>query len=642
MKYITSIIIIFLIGIELLKAQYTVSSPNQRSHFSINTSKDGQIIGEVFWGNLKVLSTQIINFEFHKTIPDLEKNLAITGVKTSTISEVWTPVLKRYAEVQNNYNEIVLDIQEEIFPKRKLQVTARAYDDGIAYRLNFLGPDCGIDYKISEENTRFSFDKDYRCWAADHRKFISSQESSFKKLNISELSSEMLIGLPLTMQISDNCYASITEAGLTDYSGIYLKKSDMNKLTLKSVLAPRIDNQQDVKVIRKVPFETPWRVVILGDAPGKLIESELVCNLNPSCAIQDPSWIKPGISAWDNWFSRDVKMEQDTIKEFIDLASEMGWPYMLVDWQWYGAYNRPEADITKAASNLNMPELLGYAKGENVRLLLWLYWTDVNRSNWDSVCALYHQWGIAGVKIDFMDRDDQEMVEWYEKIVKTAAKHELLVNFHGAFKPTGLRRTYPNLITREGIMGNEWNKWSMMITPEHICTIPFTRMLAGPMDFTPGCFENRTPEKFKIGIPTNTMVTRSNTLAQFVVFDSPLTVACDHPNNYRGQIGIEFLKKVKTVWDDTKVLNGSIGNYITMARRNKQTWFIGALNNSENRTISINLDFLGNGTYKMISFEDGLSPDQAIRKESIVAKSSVLSISLASGGGFATYLEPIK
>jgi alpha-glucosidase len=451
----------------------------------------------------------------------------------------------------------------------------------------------------------------------------------------------MLIGLPLTMQISDDCYASITEAGLTDYSGIYLKRNDLDKLTLKSVLAPGI-KQQDAKVIRKVPFETPWRVVILGDAPGKLIESELVCNLNPSCAIQDPSWIKPGISAWDNWFSRDVKMEQDTIKEFIDLASEMGWPYMLVDWQWYGSYNRPEADITKAASNLNMQELLGYAKGKNVNLLLWLYWTDVNRSNWDSICALYHQWGIAGVKIDFMDRDDQEMVEWYEKIVKTAAKHELLVNFHGAFKPTGLRRTYPNLITREGIMGNEWNKWSLMITPEHICTIPFTRMLAGPMDFTPGCFENRTPEKFKIGIPTNTMVTRSNTLAQFVVFDSPLTVACDHPNNYRGQIGIEFLKKVKTVWDDTKVLNGSIGNYITMARRNKQTWFIGALNNSENRTISINLDFLGNGTYKMISFEDGLSPDQAIRKESIVAKSSVLSISLASGGGFATYLEPIK
>lgn len=643
MKYIAAIIIIFLIGIKLLQAQYTVNSPNQRSHFSINALKDGKIIGEIFWGNLKVLSIQIVNFKFGNTMPDLEKNLAIMGVKTSTKSEVWTPVLKRYTEVQNNYNEITLEIQEAVFPKRKLQVTARAYDDGIAYRLNFLGPDHGIDYKISEENTMFSFDEDHLCWAADHRKFISPQESLFQKLNISELSPGMLIGLPLTMKISDDCYASVTEAGLSDYSGFYLKKNDMNKLTLKSVLAPGIDNQQDAKVTRKVPFETPWRVVILGDAPGKLIESELVCNLNPSCAIQDPSWIKPGISAWDNWFSRDVKMEPETIKEFIDLASEMGWPYMLVDWQWYGEYNKPEADITKAAPNLNMQELIRYAKEKNVRLFLWLYWTDVNRSNWDSVCALYHQWGIAGVKIDFMNRDDQEMVNWYEKIVKTAAKHKLLIDFHGAYKPTGLRRTYPNLVTREGVLGNEWNKWSLMVTPEHICTIPFTRMLAGPMDFTPGCFINKTPDQFKIGRPTNSMVTRSNTLAQFVVFDSPLTVACDHPDNYRGQTGIEFLKKVKTVWDDTKVLNGSIGDYITMVRRYEKTWFIGALNSSESRKISIPLDFLPDGSsYKMISFEDGHSPDQVIRKENVVTKSSVLSISLAPGGGFAAYFEPIK
>lgn len=641
MKYIIAIVVFFLSSIELLHAQHTVSSPNQRVRFSIYASPGGNIMGEIFWGDRKVVSTQLANFEFQNTMPDLKTNLAITGAKTSIVDEVWTPVLKRYSEVKNNYREITLDIQEQVFPRRMLQLIARAYDDGIAFRVKFMGPDHGIDYKISEENTLFSFDDDPLCWAADHRKFISPQESVFQKLKISELTPEMLIGLPLTIQVSNDCYASITEAGLTDYSGIYLKRNDLDKLTLKTVLAPGI-MQQDAKVIKEVPFETPWRVVMLGETPGKLIESELICNLNPDCEILDPSWIKPGISAWDNWFSRDVKMEPETIKEYIDLASEMGWPYMLVDWQWYGEYNKPEADITKAASNLNLQELIRYAKEKNVRLMLWLYWTDVNRSDWDSVCALYYQWGIAGVKIDFMDRDDQEMVNWYEKIVKTAAKHKLLVNFHGAYKPTGFRRTYPNLVTREGILGNEWNKWSLIVTPEHICTIPFTRMLAGPMDFTPGCFINKTHDEFRIGVPTNSMVTRSNTLAQFVVFDSPLTVACDHPDNYRGQAGIEFLKKVKTVWDDTKVLNGSIGNYITMARRHEQTWFIGALNNSEGRKISIPLNFLPDGSYKMISFEDGLSPDQAHRKDIIVTKSSVFSVSLAPGGGFAAYLEPIK
>ena len=180
---------------------------------------------------------------------------------------------------------------------------------------------------------------------------------------------------------------------------------------------------------------------------------------------------------------------------------------------------------------------------------------------------MYKKWGAAGVKIDFMDRDDQEMVNWYHRIVTTAAKHELMVDFHGAYKPTGWRRTYPNLMTREGVMGNEYNKWSYRVTPEHICTLPFTRMLAGPMDYTPGGFLNRMPDKFRNGTPANVLGSRANTLAQFVVFDSPYTVACDHPDNYKGQIGVDFLKKVKTVWDDTKVLNGAVGEYITTARR---------------------------------------------------------------------------
>jgi alpha-glucosidase len=334
----------------------------------------------------------------------------------------------------------------------------------------------------------------------------------------------------------------------------------------------------------------------------------------------------------------------------------MGWPYQLIDWQWYGTFNKPEADITKVAPQLDMPGILAYAKSKNVKCWVWLYNTDVDRSDWDKACALYESWGIAGVKIDFMDSDDQQMVNWYHRIVKTAAKYHLMVNFHGAYKPDGFRRTYPNLVTREGVLGNEYNKWSLRITPEHLTTLPFTRMLAGPMDFTPGGFLNRIPEKFKNhiihneptigGEPAQVLGTRAAQLAQFVIYDSPLQVVCDAPENFKGQIGVEFLKKVKTMWDDTKIVNGQIGEYITTVRRSGKEWFIGSMTNSEARTLDVKLDFLDAGKYKLIAFEDApdanINAEKAVRTSRTVKKGDVINIKMAPGGGFAAWLEPTK
>lgn len=275
-----------------------------------------------------------------------------------------------------------------------------------------------------------------------------------------------------------------------------------------------------------------------------------------------------------------------------------------------------------------------------------MYNTDVFRFDFEEACALFEKWGIAGIKIDFMDSDDQEMVNWYHKVVKTAAKYHLMVDFHGAYKPTGWRRTYPNLVTREGVLGNEYNKWSLRVTPEHLCTLPFTRMLAGPMDFTPGGFLNRNPDKFLNGTPANVLGTRSNTLAQFVVFDSPFMVACDHPKNYYGQVGEEFLKQVKSMWDDTKVLNGEIGKYITMARRNGEKWFVGSMNNSESRELEISLSFLPEGNFRMISFSDNeqtvKNAEIAQQTETVVQKNSTVKINMVPGGGFAAWLEPVQ
>ena len=251
-------------------------------------------------------------------------------------------------------------------------------------------------------------------------------------------------------------------------------------------------------------------MILVGDNPGRFIESEIVQALNPPCAIEDTSWIRPGMSAWDHWWSGEVKMEMPVVKEYIDFAAKQGWPYMLVDWQWYGPFNTPDADITRTAPQIDMPELLAYAKERGVRLWLWLYSSDVTRNDaFEEAFALYAKWGVAGVKIDFMDRHDREIVNWYRRIAAAAAKNRLMLDFHGAYAPDGIERTYPNLLTREGVLGEEFSKFSRSITPDHNVTLAFTRMLAGPMDYTPGGFLNVAASDFKMQSPTLVMNTRA-------------------------------------------------------------------------------------------------------------------------------------
>jgi alpha-glucosidase len=617
-----------------------------------------------FQGKAVLINSGIL-FHFRQA-PSLGNDMKVVRTSEKIINETWTPVLKRTATIQNNCRELTIELQEVKSPQRRMNLVFRAYDDGVAFRTEFIGPDNKHRYQLTEEVTTFNFTDNHDCWAANHGNFKSPQESPYPKRKLSEITEQMLIGLPMTLKVSDNCYAAITEAQISDYPGMYLKQENAKTgYSLVSKLSPippknapssylPTDMDNSVKAIFGFPHKTPWRVIMLGDAPGRLVESEIVMNLNDPCAIADPSWIKPGLCAWDHWWSGEVKMDNETLKKYIDLASEMGWPYQLIDWKWYGSHNNPEANIIQPAPHIDMPGILAYAKSKNVKCWVWLYWSDINNSDWDKVCETYKSWGVAGVKIDFMDRDDQEMVKWYDRIVTTAAKYQLMVNFHGAYKPDGYRRTYPNLLTREGVLGNEWNKWSLLVTPEHMVTLPFTRMLAGPMDFTPGGFLNRTPDKFEnhkfgptfTGKQAQVLGTRALQLAQFVVYDSPLTVVCDAPENYKNQIGVDFLKKVKTMWDDTRIVNGQIGEYITSVRRSGKEWFIGSMTNSEARTLDVTLDFLGEGKYKLIAFEDApdadVNAEKAVRTAKTVKKGDVVTIKMVSGGGYAAWIEPLK
>jgi alpha-glucosidase len=293
-----------------------------------------------------------------------------------------------------------------------------------------------------------------------------------------------------------------------------------------------------------------------------------------------------------------------------------------------------------------MDEVRRFAKEKGVRLWLWLYWTDADRDDaYKRAFALYEQWGIAGVKIDFMDRDDQDMVNWYEKMTRAAAEHHLMINFHGAFKPTGLNRTFPNQITREGVLGNEYNRWSTRVTPEHKLTLPFTRFLAGPGDFTPGGFLNRQPAQFKPD-PKAAEVqgTRSAELALFVAYESPLCCVCDHPSHYHQQPGADFLKLVPTVWDDTRVLDGAVGEHLVIARRSGKQWFLGALTDRHARTMTVKLDFLDPGRWRLRLWKDApdcsIHADHLLTEDRVVRPTDTLHLSLAPAGGAVARLRP--
>jgi len=385
MKSISFLFLLFSLFTYQATAQFTVVSPDRKVEAKVNIGET--ISYSVFFNGKTVLLDSPIGFTFEKA-PPLEADMKTIESINSEINETWEPVLKRKTEVLNHCNQLELYLAESRFPNRKINLTFRAYNDGIAFRTEFLGEQKKHQFIITDEKTSFCFPDDFTCWAANHKGYESHQENEYFKHRLSELEKEWVIGLPMTVRVDNECYVAITEANLINYAGMYLKPAaGKNNFCIKTQLAPLPGEKEDGnKVILDLPHKTPWRVVMIGETAGRLIESEIITNLNESCAIEDPSWIKPGISAWDHWWSGRVKMNTKTIKEYIDLASEMGWPYQLIDWQWYGQYNLPDADITSVHDSVNMPDVLEYARKKNVRCWLWLYWADVNRSDFDKAC----------------------------------------------------------------------------------------------------------------------------------------------------------------------------------------------------------------------------------------------------------------
>ena len=416
-------------------------------------------------------------------------------------------------------------------------------------------------------------------------------------------------------------------------------------------------------VVSQTPRATPWHVAMIARKPGGLVESNIIANLATPSQLQDTSWIKPGIMAWDKWWSIDGYGNLASDMEYVDLAADMGWPYMLVDWGWCTPVMPepcaldPKAELTVNKDALDLPALFEHAKKKNVKLILWLHSNNVNRIGIEKTLAACAKMGAAGVKIDFMNRSDQGIVKWYEEVLATAAKHRLLVNFHGAYVPTGLARTWPNYITQEGILGNEYSKFGschpgtkMACDPKHHITLPFTRGLLGPGDFTPGGFLNRTIKDWRGGSPTQVMGTRARQLALAAVIDSPLLCMADSPANYRTKDGfapgLEFFRDLPTVWDETRVLSANLAEHIVEARRKGNAWVVAAMNDDKPLTLKVPLDFLKEGEYTVRVFADKpeweTTPAEITDEVRTVKAGDILEIMMATHGGFAAKIERNK
>lgn len=575
--------------------------------------------------------------------------------KQRSVDEQYRWVVGKTATARDRFNEITVSLRERNQTARRLDVILRAYDDGVALRYVIPSQPGIQELQLRGEMTEFAFPADYACHGLNIGHMFSSHEGEFDPVSASKMREHNLFDLPLTCRLpSGRTSFAITEADLHNYAGMYLAGRGNGELGVATRLGRHPTQPTTAPVVRlqmtSQGIVTPWRVIMMADTQGKLIESTLIANLNPPTKLTDTSWIIPGKTAWDWWSGPYLPppakgdMDMPTMQRYIDFAAAAGFPYMVVDAGWYwgtgeGGTAPSEADVTRMAPGMDIPKLVKYAAERKVGLWLWVQWEVLDRKM-DEALALYRKWGVKGIKVDFMDRSDQWMVDYYHRLMSKAAEQRLMVDMHGAYPPTGLYRTYPNYMTQEGVMGAEYNKWSRRVTATHNVTVPYTRMLLGPIDYTPGGFRNVSPAEFRINnSPPFVQTTRGQALAMFVVYDSPLQMVSDSPDAYENAAGFDFVKMVPTSWDETRFVQGNVAEYIVLARRKGDVWYLGAMTNESSRDVTIPLEFLGNGSYRAQVWEDGASPQAVQQRTASATRNDRITLKLAASGGAVVRFE---
>lgn len=644
--------ILILMSSSLGAQDYRITSPDGNLVMTVHNGE--KLTYDLSMGGRTLIAESPMGFSF-KGEEDMDGGFSVTGTPSvRSGEEAWTPVVKnRHARCSVPYNTITLKLREKSGAFRNMGLEVRMMDGAAAFRYTLYGNmNAGMRY-ITKELTGFCLPSDAALYKSnfeyadkDHP-FKSPQEGEFKRTPVRELEAGEPVGLPCLIQADADTWMAVTEAHLDNFPAFHITAGEAvgDRQMLHPCLTPLFTEPETELCARfDEEFSSSWRVIMAADTPGRFIETDVIQSLNPPCAIKDPSWVKAGMSSWDHWWSADIKMEMPVIKRYIDLAAAENWPYMLVDWTWYGPHTRPDAIITKPASQIDMPEIIRYAKEKGVKIWLWLRSEDTNNNDaWREAFPLYHEWGVVGVKIDFMDREDQDMVNWYRRIIKACADNQLMVDFHGAYKPDGIERTYPNMMTREGVMGNEYNKWSNRVTPEHNINLAFTRMIAGPMDYTPGGFRNVTVEGHDTSAAASVINTRAAELSKFVIYESPFMVFCDHPDYVLGQPGSDFLNGMPTEWDDTRFIGGLPDEYVAIARRHGSKWYIGVMGGSQARELTLDLSFISEDPLQVEYWQDGKkaakNPADLSHGTLNLKGRAPLKVKLAPSGGFAAIVE---
>lgn len=579
------------------------------------------------------------------------ENAIVKKATPSSVSDVLEPVVQqKSATIPDVYNQLKIEF------KGNYTLYFRVYDDGVAYRweINIKEP-----YNIISESVNINFDSDHKIWFPEEESFLTHQERHYNYLNLSEITADQFCSTGTLVDYENGLKMYISESDLEAYPGMYLKGSASDSLALQGLFAPYpLETEQirdrTVKVTKYAdyiarvngPRAFPWRVMIITTNDAQLLTSQMIYKLASSNRINDVSWIKPGKIAWDWWndnniYGVDFKsgINTNTYKYYIDFASAYGLEYIILDEGWYYL-----DDVLKIKKDVDVKELIRYGKEKNVGIILWVTWKGLEDKIEQAMDA-YSDWGAVGIKVDFMQRDDQLMVEYYYRVAEEAAKRHLLVDFHGSYKPTGWLRTYPNVLTSEGVQGMEHCKWSANSDPEHNVTLPFIRMVSGPMDYTPGAMINATKADFKFRHSSPlSLGTRCHQLGMYVVYESPLQMLADNPSNYyREPECMEFLSEVPTVWDETIVLKAKATDYVVTARRSGETWFLGGMTDWNPRIFNIHLNFLDDGEYAIRIWKDGVNADRHASDywhETLpVDKASEIEIKMAPGGGWAAIIE---
>jgi alpha-glucosidase len=609
------------------------------------SARDGQLIYSASFRGKPILDDSALGLELNQQ-PALGSDVRIVDSKIGSGIDDYALSNQKVSKVHDPYNSLVIRVEENGASARTMSVEARAYNGGFAFRYLLPQQNAVKNFELSKEETEFRLSTDATDWLLALPNYRSSYESEYVQLTTSALSnqggvsSHFLIGLPLLIHEPGVAWMDIVEADLEGSTSMYVTNTSGNWAGhwLSVLLSPRHDHP-DVAVEGTMPWHSAWRVIEVADDPGRLVESTLQYDLSPPSRVAETSWIHPGKASW-NWWVNDIdrngkpSFTTDNMKYYVDFAAQSGFPYMMLDAGWSAG-----RDITHLNGKVDVPELARYAATKHVKIWIWCYSESV-AEQMQQAFPLFEKWGVAGIKIDFVNRDDQQGIQFYYDVAKLAAAHHLMVDFHGTRTPWGLERTYPNVLAFEGVLGMENNKVGRRDSPVDRTVFPFTRLLAGPMDYTPGGFNNATEDGFTArNTEPMVMGTRAQHLALYVIFQTPFQMVSDSPQTYAGQPAFQFIKDVPVSWDETHVLNGRPGEFVTIARSRGDEWYLGSITNWTPRTLDVPLSFLGTGAYTAEIYADGgdaaSEPKHVDIRRQQVTRTQSLTLHLAPGGGCA-------